>query len=550
MKHAFRRRKTLSDSSSSIDEITANEASPLAVKQEQETNMIPSTSIPPFVVRATAIASLGGILFGYDMGVISGALPQLTATFELTQTQQQLVVGILYLGGGIGAAVGGSLCDGMGRKTAILLTDVVFAIGAAILACATRVSHVVIGRIVMGFGIAVSGIADVAYLNEMAPLEWRGSIVSVNEACISLGFLFAYVVGYVFSFTENGWRSMFGLSGLVAVGQLLGMLTMPESPLWLKEKGRIEESHEALKIIYGQEGIPVEESHHGTLSTSSSTQNLVDQSYASLPSLQKELSPTSSSIRESTIPSCRLLAFTVRNHKQAWIALFLSVAQQMSGQTNVMNYAPLIFGQFNQSIALTSTLWIGIVKFMTTVLVIWKIEYMGRRNLLLAGMSLIVLGLLMLTLAFVAGNDLNEDGEMVPSNRGMYLALPGVLCVVTGYSASFGPLTWLLTSELFCTDIRGRALGASTIVTYLCACLATSTFLTASSWFGGYVFLLYAAFTFAGLVFAYLAIPDTAGKTVNEIDEELLSMWWWRRENYNMVDSTHSDRPVLEAELT
>lgn len=93
-------------------------------------------------------------------------------------------------------------------------------------------------------------------------------------------------------------------------------------------------------------------------------------------------------------------------------------------------------------------------------------------------------------------------------------------------------------------------MGASTIVTYLCACLATSTFLSAQTWFGGYVFLLYAAFTFLGLVFAFLAIPDTAGKTVNEIDEELMGVWWWRRDNYNMVESTHSDRSVLEAELT
>jgi len=500
--------------------------------------------IPPFVVKATTIASLGGILFGYDMGVISGALPQLTATFSLTQNQQQVVVGILYLGGGLGAAVGGTLCDSMGRKTAIILTDIVFCLGAGILSVATSVSHVIVGRITMGLGIAVSGIADVAYLNEMAPKEWRGSIVSVNEACISLGFLLAYVAGYLFSSHANGWRYMFGLSGLVAIIQLLGMLGMPESPLWLQEKGRLDESHEALKVIYGgEEAIPVEESsQHQHLVTDTP----VNTSYESL-SPQKRVSP---SLWESLCRTCLVLTKTIRrNYKQAWIALFLSVAQQMSGQTNVLNYAPLIFGQFNQAAAITSTLWIGIVKFLTTVVVIWRIEYVGRRNLLLLGMSVICVGLCMLTLAFVTGNDVDEDGEMIPSKGGMYLALPGVLCVVTGYSASFGPLTWLLTSELFDTDIRGRALGVSTIVTYLCACVATSTFLTAQTWFGGYVFLLYAAVTFMGLVFSYLAIPDTAGKTVSEIDDELLGMWWWRRENYNMVDSVYSDQPVLEAEL-
>lgn len=495
--------------------------------------MIPFTSIPPFVIRATAIASLGGILFGYDMGVISGALPQLTFAFDLTQNQQQLVVGILYLGGGIGAAAGGTLCDTLGRKTAILVTDVIFAIGALILCWASSLEELVVGRIVMGFAIAVSGIADVAYLDEMAPKEWRGAIVSVNEACISLGFLLAYVAGYMFRLNSSGWRYMFGLSGIVALGQLVGMCGMPESPLWLKEKGKLQESHEVLRMIYGDEGsIPAEDPH-------ADTRILVDTSSQ----------PTD----KSDSRRYRFVIMTLRRyHKQVWIAFFLSVAQQMSGQTNVLNYAPLIFSQFNDEASVRSTLWIGLVKFVMTVLVIWRIEYMGRRFLLLTGMGFIVVGLLMLTRAFVMGNVDSDDGELVPSRGGMLWALPGVLFVVTGYSASFGPLTWLLTAELFPTNIRGRALGVSTIVTYLCAFLVTSTFLTAQAWFGGYVFLFYAAFTFMGIVFAYLAIPETGDKTVSEIEDELLCMWWWRQENYNVLESVRlqSEQAILESELT
>jgi MFS family permease len=520
------------------------------------------TSIPPFVVKATAIASLGGILFGYDMGVISGALPLLTTAFSLSQNQQQLVVGILYLGGGVGAAIGGTLCDAMGRKTAILLTDVSFLFGAALLSLATSVEMLIVGRIVMGLAIAISGIADVAYLNELAPKEWRGSIVSVNEACISLGFLLAYVAGYVFSSSVNGWRYMFGVSGLVALFQLLGMIiSMPESPLWLQEQGRRQEAHDALKIIYGgrEECIPAMDTDH-----EQDAQHLVIKNVSS--TTYEHISPpkngdSSSYWNWACRGHCRLLIRTLRRHsKQAWIALFLSVAQQLTGQTIVLNYAPLIFGQFNPEAAISSTLWIGIVKFITTVIVIWRIEYVGRRNLLLLGMTVICIGLCMLTLAFSLGSEEIVNGEMVPSNTegGMLLALPGVLLVVVGYSASFGPLTWLLTSELFPTDIRGRALGISTIVTYLCACLATSTFLTAQAWFGGFVFLVNAALTFLGCVFSYLAIPDTAGKTVGEIEQELASMWWWRRDNYNDVvhasihsNSDSSDRPILlEAEMT
>lgn len=138
---------------------------PLAVEEQR-----PSL----FVMQVTAVASLGGILFGYDLGVISGALPQMIVAFDLTSAQQELVVSILYLGGGFGAMLGGSICDSFGRKRAILLTDGWFLLGAAVLYLAPTLSMVVVGRVIVGFAIAVSGIADVSYLHEIAPAQWRG----------------------------------------------------------------------------------------------------------------------------------------------------------------------------------------------------------------------------------------------------------------------------------------------------------------------------------------------------------------------------------------
>jgi MFS family permease len=149
-----------------------------------------------------------------------------TSRLTLSDNQQQWVVGILYLGGGLGAAVGGILCDFLGRKTGIVLCDLVFVLGSSILYWARNVSYLYIGRVVVGFGISVSGIADVAYLHELAPLTWRGAIVSVNEACISLGFLIAFAVNYVLFYVQEGWRWMFGIAGWIAVIQLLLMITL------------------------------------------------------------------------------------------------------------------------------------------------------------------------------------------------------------------------------------------------------------------------------------------------------------------------------------
>lgn len=494
-----------------------------------------------FVIRVTAIAGLGGILFGYDLGVIAGALPLLQSTFDLTERQEELCVSILYLGGGVGAALGGSLCDAYGRKRTILITDAIFAAGALMFLYAGSLRAIIVARVTVGFALALSGIADVTYLHEIAPVHIRGAIVSVNEACISLGFLLAFAAGALLSNSPNGWRVMFGLSGLVAVIQFMGMLSLPESPKWLKQCGRIEEYHSAYRMIHGEvERIPP-------------TTPVVDES-ACPESPSKRRSTSSASLQgmlnplETTELTCgyRLHAGWVRMksmvqdygmfiialahdyRRQSIIALFLAVSQQACGQANVLSYAPSIFQFFGESNH-WSYLAIGIVKFLVTVLVIWKIDVLGRRFLLLAGLGTLTLGLLCMTIAYMS-----HLGEPTAAQ---ILVLPGVLLITCGYSMSFGPLTWLLTSELFPTEIRGRALGISTIITYVCASLVTNTYLTAQAMMGpSVVFSVYLLITSLGLLFAWLAVPDTGGKTSEDINSDIQTMpWWLHREAHDKI---------------
>jgi MFS family permease len=487
----------------------------------------PTMSIPPFIIKATAIVSLGGILFGYDMGVISGALPQLKQEFNLSERQQESVVGILYLGAGLGACFGGNICDKLGRRTGILSTDLIFIAGAAVLFYATSVDLLYFGRFVVGFGVSVSGIADVAYLHEMAPLAWRGSLVSVNEGCISLGFLLAFVTGFVWREHKDGWRYMFGLCGIMAFIQLVGMSTMPESPVWLQQQGRLEERQAVLRIIYegDEQQIPTDDESQGELK--------YIQGSPKSPS-SHQMVPTDryndplSSPAPSTIPiehTQHRFQAMVRYRKQGMVALFLAIFQQLSGHSSVLNYTPLLFSSFDKNNTMIMV-QMGVVKLIVTILVIWKIEYLGRRFLLFFGMSLLVIGQCLIVMAFQRGVSSMEE----ESASGVGWAIPGVLCVVMGYSASFGPLTWLLTSELFPPSIRGRALGIVTVVTYLMASLTTSTFLSLQSKVGpSIVFGAYGIMTALGLVFVFLAIPDTGGKSVEEIDSSLCEMWWWRR---------------------
>lgn len=235
--------------------------------------------------------------------------------------------------------------------------------------------------------------------------------------------------------------------------------------------------------------------------------------------------------------------------RQGWIALFMAVTQQFCGQTSVLSFAPQIFASVSSSGGKASsyvrgwtTVSIGLVKFFVTVLVIWKIETLGRRPLLLAGIAAIAFGLSMLIFASgVPGSSIRGstfqsdlcDNDCVPdeSNNGdgFFFAFTGVMLVVCGYSMSFGPLTWLLTSELFPTDVRGRALGISTVINFGSAIVVTSTFLSMQSalgntaLFGSYLFV-----SVVGFLFALTAIPETKEKSVEQINAELGRMLWWR----------------------
>lgn len=550
-----------------------------------------------FVMHVTAMASLGGILFGYDLGVISSALPPLIATFDLTTRQQEICVSILYVGGGIGAAVGGSVCDAFGRKRAILVCDGIFGLGALVLSLAPTFGWVMAGRIIVGFAIALSGIADVTYLHEIAPVQFRGAIVSVNEACIALGFLLAFWVGRAVSSSDNteGWRTMFGVSGLVALIQFFGMLPLPESPKWLAERGRHEESEIAQRRIQS-DYILFEASKNSNNSTNINNTtgfsavadtNVANSYQAASPRsgnarhqrlniATDELAPIPSSSRnggnlhESFMNCCCQVTFLYKElhicattlvndyRRQAYISMFLAVTQQLCGQANVLSYAPLIFAAASgKDVASSSsyvqgwaTLSIGLVKFVVTVGVIWKVESIGRRVLLLVGICTIAAGLLLLAISFAGVSVVASEVE--ESSNGFALALPGVLLVVCGYSVSFGPLTWLLISELFPTDIRGRALGFSTIITYICASVVTSTFLTAQAAVGAsVVFLVYCLITCTSFVFALLAIPDTGGKSPEEVEEDLKGMLWWQRRRIQKPIEVSQDENIsVQAEIS
>lgn len=331
-----------------------------------------SHNLSRVLLLAAVMAALGGFLFGYDVGIISGALLQLEDEFGLTAIQQELVVSVMLLGAMLASVVGGFLVDLFGRRDTIVINAVVFIIGALVLATAKDYGVLLFGRLVVGFGVSLSAIAEVIYISEIAPPATRGFLVSLNEMGITLGILIAYTINYAFISTPRGWRYMFGLSAIPAAIQGVGMLFLPKSPRWLVLKERPYDALKALRILRGSNG----------------SRNEAE--------MQSELSRIERSLQEQARISVKDLITQPVLRRCLLVACGLALLQQFTGQPNVLYYGSTLFkaaGFKTDRQATLANMLIGVAKVIATIIALAKIDKAGRRALLLVGVSIMVVSL-------------------------------------------------------------------------------------------------------------------------------------------------------------
>lgn len=495
-------------------------------------------------------------MYGYDTGVISGALPSLSASLQLSDSQAETVVAFLFIGSALGSLIGGNITDRIGRKSSILVCDGIFVVGSLVLGLAPTYGAILFGRIVIGIAVAISAIADVSYLTEISPEAHRGALVSCNEASISLGFLLAYIVSYLVTVSisyDSGWRIMFGLSGVIALVQSALMMKLPESPVWLAEKGRVKEAEEAFALVRAEDNVGVRDEpidgDDSALDFADPVHDAVvgvggDDEFGPLPTNEEHGAGETGEVSLKPIPlphahprhgAKAALSLSVY-WRQIIIALFLAVAQQICGHINVLNFAPAIFAEVfstsssQSSSLLATTVILGVLKFLLTTFVIFEVDKIGRRFLLLSGIVIITVSLLLITAAYTLGSE--QESEFTATQRGF--AVVGCSGVVAGYALSYAPLTWLIVSEIFPSTIRGRALGITTITTNAAAALISYTFLSGQDIFGAAApFAVYFSLSTGSFVFAVLAIPDTGDFVADagdgqDIEQILGSMPLWK----------------------
>ncbi|XP_076341426.1 solute carrier family 2, facilitated glucose transporter member 12-like isoform X2 [Tachypleus tridentatus] len=312
-----------------------------------------------FLLFAAVTASVGGVMFGYDVGIISGALLQLKLEFQLNCVWQELVVSSLLCGAFLASLVGGIIVDHYGRRMSMVFAGFLFITGSVLLCFSPTIFLVLVGRFVLGFSVSLSVTAECTYISELSTPKHRGMLVSLNEVGITFGFLLAFLVNYIFISVPQGWKYMFGLAAVPAVLQLVGIIFLPRSPHYLLMIGKKEEAAAVLnKVSPGED------------------------TSKQIGSIQRDLS------QQKMITYCQLCSSVNNMSVRMVIGMNLVFLQQFTGQTNVLYYAPLIFRQVGYTSnegATLAALGLGIIKVVAAIVSMLLIDKLGRRVILLTG---------------------------------------------------------------------------------------------------------------------------------------------------------------------
>ncbi|XP_038700960.1 probable polyol transporter 6 [Tripterygium wilfordii] len=456
-----------------------------------------------YVLACALLASTASILLGYDIGVMSGAEILIKDNLKISSTQTEILVGILNVSSLIGSLASGKTSDYIGRRYTIVLAASTFLIGALLMGFAPSFPYLVAGRVVAGIGVGYSLMIAPVYTAELSPAMTRGLLTSFPEVFITLGIQLGYIINFALSGLPDhiNWRIMLGLAGLPAIVIGFGVLAMPESPRWLVMKGRTTEAKHVLNRTsdtaeeaelrlaeitqaadtdLGQEG-PSRENWHGQ-------------------GVWKELFISPSR------PIKRILV----------AAIGINFFMQASGNDAVIYYTPAVFrsaGIHNKKQLFGITVIMGFTKTAFVLLSALYLDRFGRRALLLLGsiglfISLIVLGL---------GSKFLEHAGSKPL-WAIVLCIVAVCAYVSFFSIGLGPITWVYTSEIFPLRLRAQGSAVAISVNRLVSGVVSMTFLTISEkiTFAGMFFLL-SAIVALGTIFFYFFLPETKGKTLEEI---------------------------------
>jgi SP family galactose:H+ symporter-like MFS transporter len=439
------------------------------------------SDVKPFVYVAVGVAAIGGLLFGYDTGVVSGAILFVKTQFFLSSAMEEIVVSAVLVGAVIGAIIGGALTDRFGRRKLIILAGIIFTASAVGTAVAPTVTWLIFARVVSGLAIGIASFISPMYIAELVPARVRGSLVAVNMLAITTGIVVAYLADYALS-GIHGWRYMFGLAAIPSIILTVAMWRLPDSPRWLISQSKVEEAKIVLRLV-----------------------RTVSEVSPEITDIQKSMDAQASGGEAGLFqPSLRMPLI---------VGLGLAVFQQITGINTVIYYAPTIFkfvGIKAAGPAILAGAGLAMVMWCFHVLAIFLLDRVGRRPLLLIGVAGQIVGLAILGAAF--------QFQQLASYKS-YIAIGGLVIYVACFAFGLGPIFWLLISEIYPLRVRGAAMSAVTVTNWAFNLAVAVTFLTLVGVLGqAGTFWLYGAIAVAAWVFFYLLLPETKGKSLEQIE--------------------------------
>ncbi|XP_023748728.1 inositol transporter 1 [Lactuca sativa] len=467
-----------------------------------------------YVLGLTVVAGIGGLLFGYDTGVISGALLYIRDEFEAVDQSsflQETIVSMALVGAMIGAAAGGAINDEYGRKAATLLADVIFALGSFVMAAAWNPYVIIFGRLLVGLGVGVASVTAPMYIAEAAPSEIRGGLVSTNVLMITSGQFLSYLVNLAFTEVRGTWRWMLGVAAVPAIIQFFLMLFLPESPRWLYMKKSKSDAIVVLSKIYDP--------------------------YR----LEEELDQLSTALEEENQRKNAVSYWDVFRIKEIRLAFFagagLQAFQQFTGINTVMYYSPTIVqmaGFKSNQLALLLSLIVALMNAAGTVVGIYLIDHFGRRKLALSSLSGVILSLILLSVAFYF--------ESIGVANIGWVAVLGLALYIAFFAPGMGPVPWTVNSEIYPESYRGICGGMSATVNWVSNLVVAQSFLSIAEAVGtGWTFLILAAIAVLAFAFVFVFVPETKGLSFEEV-ERIWKERAWGRSSSSRLESLIENR--------
>lgn len=427
------------------------------------------------------LGALGGLLYGYDMGVISGALLFIKDDIPLNSFTEGLVVSSMLIGAIVGSGASGPMSDRLGRRRVVFIIAIIFIIGALILALAPSMPVLVIGRLIIGLAVGGSTAIVPVYLSEMAPTAQRGSLSSLNQLMITIGILSSYLINYALAPIE-GWRWMLGLAVVPSLILLIGVAFMPESPRWLLEHKSEKAARDVMRLTFNDSEI--------------------DKEIAAMKEINRISDSTWNVLKSPWLRPTLIIG--------AVFALF----QQIIGINAIIYYAPTIFSKagLGDATSILGTVGIGTVNVLITIVAIMIIDKVDRKRLLVIGNIGMVSSLLIMAILIWAIG--------IQSSAWIIILCLTIFIIFFGFT--WGPVLWVMLPELFPMRARGAATGVAALVLSIGSLLVAQFFPMLTEILPvEQVFLIFAVIGIFALFFVIKYLPETRGRSLEEIEADL-----------------------------